>query len=823
MRYCWLLLILLLSAGSIRAQEGYISGIVTDSITNEPLAFVSIVYNTAGHGVVTNLDGLFRIPFPGNVQFIKLRYIGYHTKTIPVGKEGLKPNERILLRPFPQDIEEVIVYPTENPAHRIIKKASENRVKNNPEKSGPFSYIAYEKVIFGIESDTSLVKGVDTTAIRRVIDDSLNYGMDGKSRIDIRRFLEDQYLFMMENVSSRKYFSAEKNKEEVIASRVSGVSQPSFMVLARQFQSFSFYENFINITDRQYLNPISTGSTEKYFFEIRDSVFTSRSDTVFIISFRPMRGKNFEGLKGVLYINSHGYAIQNVIAEAAEQKGVPVSVSIQQQYDLVNGVRWFPVLLNTTIRINPSMFGFKGAPVNLAGSGKSYIVNIDFNPKFNPSEFSEVGIEVKPDSHKQPEQVWSLYRTDSLTRRELETYRVIDSLGKAEHLDRTIISFETLLTGYLPGKYWNFDIRRFVGYNPYEGFRLGAGGKTSSALSDLFSVSGYVAYGTRDKSWKYSGGVTFNLHKATELNLTVLYRDDVKETGGITFNETWTISGTAFFRDYMVDLMDRSRDAELNLNFRALKYLTVLPYIRHSTITPSDRYDYEPDALVNSSAFSVTETGIKFRYAYKETFVKSPRGNKFSLGTNYPVIFLNYARAGDFKDEQYNYSRSEIKITKIFKTRALGDTRIAFAGGWFNGIAPYSLLYSGIASYRPFTLETEQSFGTMRFNEFLSDQFAALFLKQDFGKLLFKPRGKFQPEIALVQNIGFGSLENKPVEDIIYKTMEEGYYEGGILINNIFRFRPLEYGIGALYRYGPYAYQKTIDNFAFKLTIQLSL
>ena len=229
------------------------------------------------------------------------------------------------------------------------------------------------------------------------------------------------------------------------------------MVMARQFQSFSFYDNFITIADRQLLNPISNGSTEKYFFNIEDTVYTELSDTVFIISFRPLKGRNFEGMKGVVYINSNGYAVQNVLAEAYEQKNSPVAVSIQQQYDLINGERWFPVLLSSTIRFNPARMGYKDAPVNIVGTGKTYIVNIDFNPPVN-EQYSDVQIEVNPDAHRQSENLWNTYRNDSLSNRERETYRVIDSLGKAEHLDRTITSFETLLTGYLPGRYWNFDL-----------------------------------------------------------------------------------------------------------------------------------------------------------------------------------------------------------------------------------------------------------------------------------------------------------------------------------------------------------------------------
>jgi hypothetical protein len=129
-----------------------------------------------------------------------------------------------------------------------------------------------------------------------------------------------------------------------------------------------------------------------------------------------------------------------------------------------------------------------------------------------------------------------------------------------------------------------------------------------------------------------------------------------------------------------------------------------------------------------------------------------------------------------------------------------------------------------MGSYKPFTLEAEQSFGTMRLNEFLSDRFMSFFIKQDFGKLLFKPRGKFQPEVALIQNLGFGRLKNSgPHENITYNTMEKGYFEAGLLINNILRVQLFRYGIGVLYRYGPYAFDKTIDNFAFKLSLQFNM
>jgi len=823
----------LASPGMIIAQDGYLTGVVMDSATHEPLAFVSIVYNSSGQGVVTNLEGHFRIPQKSKVRYLKFRYVGYRDKFITLDPANLPSGMAVTMSSKPYEVAEVIIRPTENPAHRIIRLAAENRNNNNPEKSGPFSYISYDKMIFGLEPDTSTAprQGDSIPALPFQLPDSLKYGRNQKGSIDLDRLLNKQYLFMMETVSNRKFMSPEKNKEEIIASKVSGISQPSFVVMARQFQSFSFYDNFINIANKQFLNPISTGSTDKYFFQIQDTLFTEFRDTVFILSFRPYKGRNFEGMKGVLYINSNGYAVQNVLAEAYDQSKEMFKVSIQQQYDLVEGKRWFPVLLSTTLVFSNPQMGNQASPeagpLIVVGTGKSYIVNINFNPEFKKGDFSDVQLEMKPDAGKQSPETWNAYRVDSLNQKEIETYRVIDSIGKAEHLDRTLTSFETILTGYLPGRYFAFDLRRFIDYNGYEGFRFGLGGRTTDQVSKLFTFGGYLAYSLRDAAFKYSGSVTLNLVPKKELGLTFRYLNDVRESGGVRFYETWNLSGSAFIRDYMVEVMDITKEAQVLLSWRSFKYLTAQLYGSHGIYTPTNGYGYslsEENPQMLLTTYNFTEAGIRLRYAYQETYMKTPRGNKFSMGTKYPVVFLNVARGGYAMNGYFQYWRTEAKITRVFKTKSIGDTRVALIGGIVSSGVPYSKLYAGLSSYKPFTLEAEQSFGTMRFNEFLSDHFIALFIKQDFGKLLFRPRGKFQPEIALVQNMGVGSLaDEQHHENIVYKTLEKGYFESGLLINNIFRLQIFRYGIGVMYRYGPYAYPKTIDNFAFKLTVQLSM
>lgn len=60
-----------------------------------------------------------------------------------------------------------------------------------------------------------------------------------------------------------------------------------------------------------------------------------------------------------------------------------------------------------------------------------------------------------------------------------------------------------------------------------------------------------------------------------------------------------------------------------------------------------------------------------------------------------------------------------------------------------------------------------------------------------------------------------------------FKTMEKGFFESGLLINNIVRVNYynivyLGLGGGAFIRYGPYAEVKTEDNLAYKLSLVLT-
>jgi hypothetical protein len=806
------------------SQNLRISGTVIDSLSREPLAFVNITLDKSGKGTVSSIDGRFSLDVNEEVRELLFSYVGYRQKLIPLTSVAAVSNLVIELASKAYDINEVYVYPGENPAHRIINLASRNRMINNPERIGSFSYISYDKMIFTIDTD-SLSEPVKRQKNRKEYRNSPIFPEEEYTDTSAREILQKQHLLVMESISSREFIYPDRDKEKILASRVSGFEKPSFVLMARQFQSFSFYDDFITISKKRYLNPLTPGCTGLYFFLLEDTIYTEHNDTVFIISFKPKLGKNFEGLKGLLYINSYKWAVQNVIAEASEKQSELISIKIQQKYDLIND-QWFPVQLNTNMIFNNIVAETNAQKMKVTGMGRSYLLNIRINPELDKKKFDNTFIEVNKNANDMPEQFWQKYRIDSLSEKDRKTYRIVDSIGRAQHFDGIFNNIETLMTGYLPGRYFNLDIRSIIDYNTYEGWRIGLGGITSRNLSALFNIGGHFAYGFRDKAWKYGISLNINLIPGNDIHLRLSFLDDLEEAGGLNFLEKERLLSSESFRTYMVENMDLVQRKQAEIGWKMFKYLGVNLFFRTSVNTPSNSYMYSitndnPRLLI--CQFNFTEAGIMTRFAYKEGFMDTPAGNRFSLGTKSPIVYLNITKGFVWLNGGFDFIRIESKVSKIFATGRFGDTKIRISGGVVFGNVSYSRLYAGRGSYKHFGVETENSFATMRFNEFLSDRFISFYFKQDFGRLLMRVE-KFRPKIAIVNNIGFGWLDNMDYHNNIdIKTPEKGYYECGLLVNNLLNQKIFGYGLGIFYRYGPYSFSRIRENFALKLTLTMNL
>ncbi|MFN4233557.1 MAG: DUF5686 family protein [Bacteroidia bacterium] len=809
----FLLSIFLLLSVIVFAQK--IKGKIVDAKSKEPLAFVNIIADNQKTGTVSDIDGIFIIEDISKIKRLLFSYVGYETRELLIS--DIKDVSQIVVVTLNKksfDLKEVVINEKENPALKIIRKVVENRDLNNPEKLKSFRFNSYNKMFFTAKIDST------------VIEDSTRFAALDSSDQRMINFLKERYIFLTESYTERSFKAPDKSYEKVLASRVSGFKNPVFSLLANQLQSFSFYNDYITIYEKNYLSPIAKGSINKYYYTIEDTLYQGE-DSVFIISYSPKPDKNIDGMKGLLYINTNKYAVQNVIAEPAN-KEKNISIKIQQQYAYINNLAWFPVQLNTDIIFYSIMLNNSPA----IGIARSYIENIEINPEIKNNIFSEVAVDIDKNAGKRDENYWNEKRKDTLSLKEQNTYTFIDSIGKANNLDRKLMLFETLMSGKIPLNIFDIDLKRLFTYNDYEGIRLGLGLETSERYFNFFNVGIYGAYGFKDKALKYGFYGSVRFHKNKDFRIGGSYTIDVIESGVQQFINDRRLLLSEAYRPYLIQRMDSINKKEIFTTFRTLKFAKIQLGINEQIRKSTSDYLYGTTENNVTSAFKefhVTEVYASIKYIFREKFFQTPN-YRISLGSDYPSLWIQYSKGLDnFLNGSFNYDKIDVKIEKTFTWTNLGKSSLQLLGGFINGNLPYSFLYNGKGSNRIISgtnflgISVANTFETMGVNEFVSSEYAGLFFSHNFGSLLFR-KGKFKPELVLVNNMMWGKLNNTSNHfNIPIKTVEKGYFETGAIINNLITSGFSGLGIGVFYRYGAYHSGNTLNNMAFKLSATITL
>jgi hypothetical protein len=815
------------------AHSQNLKGKVVNAQNGNPLAFVNILFDKTGRGVSCDIDGIFEIKDINGIQFLHFTYVGFRDTSIAISSIN-KSVIKVKMHPKSYQLKEVMIYPGANPAHRIIRACVKNRKLNNPEKLTSFSYTAYHKMIFTAKSTAahqadSIVKGGNSLSIgfeenSKLVTDTCQTPaeLDSTEQWE-KNFFKSQHLFIMESVTERKFKRPDKNYEKVLGTRVSGLKDPMFAMVATQLQSFSFYQPQINLLDKNYINPISPGSLSKYYFIIEDTIYKG-VDSVFVISFRPFKDKNFDGMRGVLYINSNKFAIQNVIARPADTSE-SLGITIQQKYELIEGKYWFPVQLNTNLEFTTISLNNEA----LVGIGKSYLKNIKIDPPMKAVRFNNVVLDIDRQSGKRDTTFWNQHRVLQLDSLETKTYQVIDSIGKAEHFDRTLWILRTLTNGYIPWGPINMEIDKFFQYNEFEGFRMGLSLKTNDRMARWVQLGAYGAWATRDYQWKYGGSINFLIHHNSQTHLLFEYKHDVTESAAQESFSRNSFYNTDIYRNFLIKQMNYTNSIKAELRFRAITNFSWKLGVNIFDKLEKDPYIPSLNPAIQGDILSqFQEAYIETRFAYKEKIIRNPL-YQVSLGTKYPILHIRFTHGQYTNSIQNNifsaYDRLEMQIKKSFFIRYLGTSSFTIQGGMIQSDVnmPWYQLYNGRGSYAAFYLESPNSFGTMRLNEFLSDQYFSIYYRHDFKDLLFGNK-QFVPQPEFITNFTIGSLRSDAqYPNIQYNTLEKGYFESGIMLNSILKSGISTIGIGAFYRYGAYSFTNEMDNFAFKFSLKYAL
>jgi hypothetical protein len=572
-------------------------------------------------------------------------------------------------------------------------------------------------------------------------------------------------------------------------------------------------------------NSLTVEVTADYMLiELEENEFINEEDTVFEISYFPKKNKNFNALRGKMYISSQGYALKSIVAQPNDKRSI--TFTFKQEYARKGG-RWFPSHLEEEIAFKVKTFA--SGPKKFSGLYPAYFVSAQIdsvsfvNRPFKP-RLETIFLDEK--SIRNSDTLLDKYRPVALTLNEIKAYHQIDSVMKKKHyiMDYVLNSITKINEGKISINKIDVDLPRIYSKNRYENSRWGLGLHTNENMIKFLSVGGYFGYGTKDKKWKYGGDAEFTFSRARDIKLKYSYQNSLKEPGREMSNSLH------FVADYLRNLeswrFDQCVENRLEASAHVIKSLKINLSLNTNSLSPLYDYIFHGNRLTDYIS-DYAQIGLRYAPGAKYSTLGKQRLN---IAGGNPVFNLTYTRGVDFlRANSFVFNKLEASMYLVAYNGRIGQTNLFLEGGYIDRPLPYGLLFTGEGSKNDlFSYFIPRTFQTMLPYEFLSDRYANLFFTHNFGSLLLKTK-KFSPEFNFSYNAGWGNLDNVSEHaGIQFQIKDHVYQETGLIIDNLFNVKYLDFfavkfGIGAFYRLGYYRYDNWEDNAALKLSVKVAI
>lgn len=790
-------------------QEQLVAGKVTDQQNRQALAFVNVVVNDGQYGGMSDINGKYSLTSPEPVRTLTFSCLGYETAVVELKADCHRQD--VALKPTSFQLGEVTIEAGENPAHRIIDSVMAHRDENHPNSLDSYRYHIYDQMVITVDS-SNFGKLLDTVAQTENI-----------AWLD--SMMKKNDLMVMETFSEVLYQQPDHYRQNVLGTKMAGSKENQLVYLVSSMQSTSFYDETVSVANSEYLNPISKNSKRRYFFNLESVTPVGQGDSLYLISFHPLRGSSFDGLKGVMTIHSDGWALQNVKAEPEQQGGL-YTISIQQLYQKVDG-QWFPKQLNTNMVFPALAAKVDGYSLPMAAIGKSYVTDVELHPHFDRKAFSDVEVLVHEDAAYRDDEFWTQYRIDSLTERILNTYHLYDTLpGVSDLFDRALnLTDKMVQSTALPIGPVDWRLDNSFRYSRMRGFYVGLHLVTNDRLSRHIRLQGFGGYWTRLKDFDYGYGLSWLPDRQRQMELGFQYAHQSSAMGEFNgFNEGANFLTQNQFRyTFYENVLVRGTNAEVFFKSRFAQHFK--GYVTFGVYDKSYHQQFYVDPSEALASARLVNVELKLRFAYKEKFLSTTKGLQ-SFGTRYPVVWLSYAHSFQgILGGQYEFDRWKFQVEKDFQTAYHGVFTMLLQAGYASEGCPVVEAFDIYGSYEPFGLYSPGSFATMWENTFFCDRFVALFLSHDFRGTIWSPDSEwFQPHLSLVTNLGWGDMrKGVSSPSMNFSTMEHGFFESGVVVRGLVRTPLVQLGAGVFYRFGAYSYPNAWANLAFKWSTSFTI
>lgn len=728
------------------SAQTIVKGVVRDAMSNQPLPFVSIVFQGGKGGVTSNEDGSYSIQTNNlKLNTLVFTFAGYKKFSVSF-TPGIEQTIPVLLESGTA-LKDVKIktkrgrYSNKNnPAVELIDLVIANKNKNRITSYNYVQYREYEKITLSLSNKPEKI--ANNRLFRKyqfMIDNVDTTKVEGKSLLPV--YMEEKLseTYLRKDPSEKKsVVLAEKKVNYGEFFDANGISN----YLNALYADINIYDNNVSILATQFLSPIADMAPTFYRFYIRDTV---EEDGIKLIKLNFMPKNTADLLfRGVMYVTLDGnYGVQKIDLSVSKKanlnwtKELKISLGFERsaldgRYHLIKST----MLSEFAIQQNSSGGLLGERTVSL----KDFIINQPAPDSVYtaPDEY----VKVVPGSES--DSFWLANRFEKLSAVEAKVYSNIDSLRKMKSFRTTMQVGLLIFSGWVKvGKFEIGNTNTFYSFNPVEGFRPRFGGRSTPEFSKHWYIEAFTAYGLRDKKWKYNVGLSYAFNGKSIFTYPNNY---IKFTRAVDTKipgqELVFANEDNFFLSFKRGdndklLYNNSYKVDYVREFN--KYFTFKGTFEYLKQSPGGSIYYEKQVGANLydsiNNLTTSEFSAELRWAPHEQFYQGKNFRR-AIPNKFPILKLRYEKGvkGLFGGE-YNYDRILFALNKRCYLSQLGYADLFIEASNTFGQVPHPLLNIHRAN-QSFAYQLT-NYNLMNFMEFVSDHSVAATLDFYFNGFFF--------------------------------------------------------------------------------------
>lgn len=824
-----------------KARDAYfISGIVRDSVTREPLPYASVTLAGESTGTLTDDRGIFELTVPRSARQLQVSCLGYEKKNVEL-RRGMVNLYDVHLSPTATELREVVVRRRKyskknNPAVDFAVKLRNLGPRTDPRRNPSYNYSRHE---------------VSTVALNNFAPKDENSWMFKQfpelwNHVDTSEISGKPILnvIVKEKASDVHYRRDPKGEREIVTGlRQEGIDEIADRGSLQTFtedilREIDLYQNDINLLQNRFVSPLSRIAPDFYKFYLTDTVEVD-SQMCVVLSFYPHNQAVF-GFNGQVFVpvDDEDMFIKRVTMRKPRHQNLNFidNLYISQEFARAPDGSRLKIRDDLTIEatIIPGTSGIY-ARRNIAYTDH----NFDAVPD---SVFSGLGSEVYvSDATQRDESFWDQVRVIAVTDNEKTVGSLLEKLRRRPVFYWSEKVLKVMVNGYInTGKESKFDIgpmNTTVSNNTLEGWRFRAGGMTTANLSRRWFGRGYAAYGTRDHKWKYRGEVEYSFldkdYHSREFPVHSLRLSHLYDIDQIGQHYLFTNADNMFlsWKRLPNEQVTYHRVSQLEYTLELRNNFSVNASVKHERQEGSRLLQFWLGNGEQVGHYDETSFNVTLRYAPGEKFYQM-KTSRIPINLDAPVLQLSHTVAPrGFLGSRFTINRTELSMQKRFWFSAFGYADIILGAGhvWSQCPFPNLLIPNANLSY---TIQPE-SFASMNPMEFISDSYYSWDITYwANGAILnyipFVKKLKLREVFAFRGFQGHLSDKNNPAlhpdrlfafpKDVHTGPMHAPYMEASVGLDNIFRCIRLDYMWRLNYLHPGYVIDRRGLRFALHIT-----